>query len=112
MRGNALGIGDPAVLEWFKKHKFIDEHSEPTMDLYWQAVKDEVLHVEYVIKVDNSRPYFVLEAASVTYGQIKARASISMMEHAIALGLCTDGPLILAPVTHRIRSNRYQVESR
>lgn len=88
-RGNALGIGDPEVLEWFKKHKFIDDVGDPTAELYWRAIADEVLLVEYIVKVDNGRPHFVLQEASVTTGPITTwTGAVRMAEHMVALGLC------------------------
>lgn len=95
-RGNALGIGDPEVLTWFRKHKFIDEHGEPTIELYWRAIADEVLLVEYIVKVDNSRPHFVLaEAPSVTTGRVTNWSAITMIEHSVAFGLARGARLRL-----------------
>lgn len=88
-RGNALGIGDPEVLAWFRGKKFIGEHGEPTMELYWRAIADEVLLVEYIVKVDGGRPFFVLaEVPWVSTGRVTDPSALAMIELAVAFGLC------------------------
>lgn len=106
-RGTSQVIPEPE-LRWFIDKKLVDVSGELECELYWQAVRDGVLDVQYAIKVDNSRPHFALWDATVSTGLIVSPAAVKMMEHAIALGLCYDGPLTIV----RKAQKTYQVVAR
>jgi hypothetical protein len=97
----------PSV-DWFRDNGMVDAKTgELECELYWQAIRDGILKVIYVIKVDDGRPHFVLDHASVSTGLMASNRAIAMMEHAVALGLCADGPLKIEPMR-----GRYQVMAR
>lgn len=108
-RGTSQVIPEPE-LRWFVDKKLVDVSGELECELYWQAIRDGILNVEYVIEVLAGQPVLVRYASTVSTGTVLMSTAVKMMQQAIALGLRSDGPLVLVPTTNF--PNAYQVVAR
>lgn len=97
-------------LRWFIDKKLVDVSGELECELYWQAIRDGILNVEYVIGVVRGKPALDRYTSTVPTGTVLMSSAAEMMEQAIAIGLRSDGPLVLVPTT-RV-PNAYQVVAR
>ncbi len=93
-RGTSQVIPEPE-LRWFMDKKLVDVNGGLECELYWQAIRDGILNVEYVIGVVGGKPALVPYASAVSTGLVLMSSAFKAMEQAIAIGLCHGGPLKL-----------------
>lgn len=108
-RGTSQVIPEPE-LRWFIDKKLVDVSGELECELYWQAIRDGILNVEYTIGVVRGKPALDRYTSTVSTGTVLMSSAAEMMEQAIALGLRNNGPLVLVPAA-RV-PNTYQVVAR
>jgi hypothetical protein len=100
---------DRPEIKWFEANGLIDPNTgEVEALLYWEAIRNDILHVVYMIKVVEGRPALIIDQASVTTGSVGFGTPTRMLSHAVGLGLCPGERLTLAVVNRR----NYQVVHR